>query len=144
MSRVNYYQSAIKSQKEKPEILAEMPTKLFDAGVDDYEWLPHCVWQRVCLANLCVRVIRVNYYQSAFNSQKEKQNILAEMLKILKMVQRVLRVLRVPGVLRVLRVNYYQSAFNSQKEKLNILAEMLKISKSGLRTLLLYNRPLSL
>ena len=25
---------------------------------------------------------RVNYYQSAFNSQKEKLNILAEMLKI--------------------------------------------------------------
>ena len=44
----------------------------------------------------------------------------------------------------VIRVNHYKSAFNSQKEKLNILAEMLKISKSGLRTLLLYNRPLSL
>ena len=27
---------------------------------------------------------RVNYYQSAFNSQKEKVNILAEMLKISK------------------------------------------------------------
>ena len=27
---------------------------------------------------------RVNYYQSAFNSQKEKLNILAEMLKISK------------------------------------------------------------
>ena len=27
---------------------------------------------------------RVNYYQSAFNSQKEKLNILAEMLKVSK------------------------------------------------------------
>ena len=27
---------------------------------------------------------RVNYYQSAFNSQKQKLNILAEMLKISK------------------------------------------------------------
>ena len=30
------------------------------------------------------KVSRVNYYQSAFNSQKEKLNILAEMLKISK------------------------------------------------------------
>ena len=30
------------------------------------------------------RMSRVNYYQSAFNSQKEKLNILAEMLKISK------------------------------------------------------------
>ena len=28
------------------------------------------------------KMSRVNYYQSAFNSQKEKLNILAEMLKI--------------------------------------------------------------
>ena len=31
-----------------------------------------------------LRVLRVNYYQSAFNSQKEKLNILAEMLEISK------------------------------------------------------------
>ena len=30
------------------------------------------------------KMSRVNYYQSAFNSQKEKLNILAEMLKISK------------------------------------------------------------
>ena len=30
------------------------------------------------------KMFRVNYYQSAFNSQKEKLNILAEMLKISK------------------------------------------------------------
>ena len=30
------------------------------------------------------RMFRVNYHQSAFNSQKEKLNILAEMLKISK------------------------------------------------------------
>ena len=29
-----------------------------------------------------IRVIMVNHYQYAFNSQKEKLNILAEMLKI--------------------------------------------------------------
>ena len=30
------------------------------------------------------KMSRVNYYQSAFNSQKEKLNILAEMLEISK------------------------------------------------------------
>ena len=30
------------------------------------------------------RMSRVNYYQSAFNSQKEKNNLLAEMLEISK------------------------------------------------------------
>ena len=38
--------------------------------------------KRVIMVIIVIRVLRVNYYQSAFNSQKEKLNILAEMLKI--------------------------------------------------------------
>ena len=33
---------------------------------------------------MVIRVLGVNYYQSAFNSQKEKRNIWAEMLEISK------------------------------------------------------------
>ena len=33
---------------------------------------------------IVIMVLKVNYYQSAFNSQKEKLNILAEMLEISK------------------------------------------------------------
>ena len=38
----------------------------------------------VFMVILVIRVLRVNFYQSAFNYQKEKLNILAEMLKISK------------------------------------------------------------
>ena len=40
--------------------------------------------KRVIMVIIVLRVLRVNYYQSAFNSQKEKLNILAEMLEISK------------------------------------------------------------
>ena len=39
---------------------------------------------RVIMIIIVIRVLKVNYYQSAFNSQKEKLNILAEMLEISK------------------------------------------------------------
>ena len=35
---------------------------------------------RVIMLIIVIMVLKVNYYQSAFNSQKEKLNILAEML----------------------------------------------------------------
>ena len=35
---------------------------------------------------IVIMVLKVNYYQSAFNSQKEKLNILAEMLEISKLI----------------------------------------------------------
>ena len=38
----------------------------------------------VIMLILVIMVFKVNYYQSAFNSQKEKLNILAEMLEISK------------------------------------------------------------
>ena len=39
---------------------------------------------RVIMLIIVIRVLKVNYYQSAFNSQKEKLKILAEMLEISK------------------------------------------------------------
>ena len=39
---------------------------------------------RVIMLIIAIMVLKDNYYQSPFNSQKEKLNIMAEMLKISK------------------------------------------------------------
>ena len=39
---------------------------------------------RVIMVILVIRVLKINYYQSTFNSQKEKLYILSEMIKISK------------------------------------------------------------